>query len=179
MTGHKIYVTDKTRGRKHIDPRDIRDAVSFTLDLEDIDFPCEVSVTVTDDEGIRQINKAQRGIDAVTDVLSFPLQDFDLGEYDNPEYDLSSHRVPLGDIVLSAERVRAQAKEYGNTVGRETAYLTVHSALHLLAYDHEDEGSGKAFMRSREKEIMRRLGYPDGADEFAEDKEFEEGLDED
>jgi len=179
MTGHKIYVTDKTRGKKHIDPRDIRDAVSFTLDAEDIGFPCQVSVLVTDDEGIRQINKAQRRIDAATDVLSFPLQDFDLGKYDNPEYDLASGRVPLGDIVLSAERVRAQAKEYGNTVGRETAYLTVHSALHLLAYDHADEGNGKAYMRTREKEIMRHLGYPDDDDEFTEDEDFEEGLDKD
>ncbi|MDR0917152.1 MAG: rRNA maturation RNase YbeY [Oscillospiraceae bacterium] len=165
--GHKIFVRDALpsayTGRK-LDPRNIRDAVTFTLDAEDVKFPCDVSVTLTDDAGIREINAQYREIDTATDVLSFPLQDFAPSEYAMPEYDLASKRVPLGDIVLSVERVAAQAEEYGNTQGREATYLTVHSTLHLLGYDHTDEGADKQLMRAREKEIMRALGYDDAID---------------
>ncbi|MDR3310662.1 MAG: rRNA maturation RNase YbeY [Oscillospiraceae bacterium] len=162
---HKIFVRSSLSAEREralgyrIDPRDIRDAVSFTLEAEDVPFPCEVAVIITDDGGIREINRAQRGIDEPTDVLSFPLQDFSPGQYGGAEYDIAAKRVPLGDVALSAERVIAQAAEYGNTPSREVNYLTVHSTLHLLGYDHADGSEQKRQMRAREKEIMRRLGY--------------------
>ena len=134
-------------------------AILAALDAEGVDVPCEVDVLVTDDGGIHQVNLDMRGVDAPTDVLSFPM--FELSPGDKPgreDADPESGLVPLGDMCISLERAKAQAKEYGHSNRRELAYLAVHSVLHLLGYDHLDEGPMKAQMRAREEEIMGNLG---------------------
>ena len=137
----------------------IRRAIRTALAAEGVDFPCEVDVRVTDDGGIHQINRDMRQVDAATDVLSFPAFALTPGELPGPEEaDPATGLVPLGDMVISLERVRSQAKEYGHSNRRELAYLTVHSVLHLLGYDHLDEGEEKARMRRREEAIMAELG---------------------
>ena len=104
---------------------------------------------LTDDDGIHAINLEHRGVDAPTDVLSFPI--------DEPDPDTG--RRYLGDMVLSLKRVENQAEEYGGGYAHEAQYLSVHSVLHLLGYDHLDEGEEKARMREREKAVMKELGY--------------------
>lgn len=124
-------------------------------------FDGAVDVTITDDAGIRAYNREYRQIDRATDVLSFPMGDFYRGEAQTPvqaQMDPDTRRVPLGDMILSAQRARAQAAEFGHSVSRECAYLTVHSMLHLLGYDHMDEGPEKAAMRTKEEEILAKLG---------------------
>ena len=137
----------------------IRRAVRTALTVEGVDFACEVDVSVTDDGGIREINRNMRRVDSPTDVLSFPAFDLSPGELPSDEdADPGTGLVPLGDMVLSLERVQAQAKEYGHSSRRELAYLVTHSVLHLLGYDHLDEGPMKAQMRQREEAILTELG---------------------
>ena len=137
----------------------LRRVIRAALAAEGIDFPCEVDVRLTDDATIHQINLDTRGVDRPTDVLSFPAFDLVPGELPGPEdADPATGLVPLGDMVISLERATAQAKEYGHSGRRELAYLTVHSILHLLGYDHLDEGPQKARMREREEAIMAELG---------------------
>ena len=137
----------------------IRRVIRTALAAEGVDFPCEVDVCVTGDEGIHQINREMRGVDRPTDVLSFPTFDLHPGELPGEEdADPATGLVPLGDMCLSLERVRAQAREYGHSNRRELAYLVTHSVLHLLGYDHLDEGPEKALMRQREEAIMAELG---------------------
>lgn len=127
----------------------------------DYPFDGQVTVTITDDEGIRKYNNEFRQIDKATDVLSFPLNDFYRsvpGEDMTDLMDPITCEVPLGDMIISVERAREQAKEYGHGMARECAYLTVHSMLHLLGYDHVDEGEEKAAMREKEEEILSVLG---------------------
>ncbi len=127
----------------------------------DYPFDGQVTVTITDDEGIRKYNNEFRQIDKATDVLSFPLNDFYRsvpGEDMTELMDPITCEVPLGDMIISVERAREQAKEYGHGMARECAYLTVHSMLHLLGYDHVDEGEEKAAMREKEEEILSVLG---------------------
>ena len=124
-----------------------------------MDLPCEIDVSITGDAGIRQINADMRDVDAPTDVLSFPM--FDLKPGDKPserDADPATGLVPLGDMCISFERVKAQAREYGHSNRRELAYLAVHSVLHLLGYDHLDEGPMKARMREREEAILSGMG---------------------
>ena len=116
---------------------------------EGVTLPLSVFIRVTDDDEIRTINREQRGVDRPTDVLSFPID----------EMDYDTNRRYLGDMVLSLERAEAQGEEYGGGYEHEVQYLTVHSVLHLLGYDHLDEGEEKAKMRAREKAIMKELGY--------------------
>ena len=141
----------------------LRRAVRTALDAEGVDASCEVDVLLTDDEGIRALNKEQRGVDEATDVLSFPAWDFTPGAFDaaSGEPDPDTGLLPLGDMALSLDHIRVQAAAYGNSLGREAAYLTVHSVLHLLGYDHLDEGEQKKRMRAREKQIMALLGLPE------------------
>lgn len=137
----------------------IGQVVAAVLEQQGVELPCEVDVLLTDDDGIHQINLEQRGVDRATDVLSFPM--FELSPGQSPALtwaDPETGRVPLGDMVLSLERARAQAEEFGHPLRRELAYLTVHSVLHLLGYDHMDEGPMKAQMRAREEEILKNLG---------------------
>jgi probable rRNA maturation factor len=121
----------------------------------------EVSVSIVDNAEIRELNREYRGIDAATDVLSFPMQELVPGKFDAARIaiDPESGLAPLGEIVFSAERVFRQAQEFSQSCDRETAYLSVHSVLHLLGYDHVDEADGKREMRKREEQIMRELGY--------------------
>lgn len=138
----------------------IRKCVESTLTAEGISVPCEINVLVTNDKGIRAINQACRGIDKPTDVLSFPMFQLEAG---NPPQDWSAYidpetdMCPLGDMAISLERAIAQAKEFGHSTRREVGYLTIHSVLHLLGYDHLDEGPQKAQMRSREEAIAASI----------------------
>lgn len=137
----------------------IRRVIRTALEAEGVDFPCEVDVLLTGDRGIQAINREMRQVDAPTDVLSFPEFTLRPGELPGPEdADPGSGLVPLGDMAISMERVSAQAKEYNHAKRRELAYLVVHSVLHLLGYDHLDEGPEKARMRAREEAVLERLG---------------------
>lgn len=132
----------------------VYNAIFETLKLEEIDFDCEVSLTYTDNEGIRQFNRDYREKDAVTDVLSFPMFDLDSEEI----YALDGTAAELGDIVISLERAGAQAEEFGHSFEREVAFLCVHSVLHLLGYDHEISEEEDFLMRSKQREVMSILG---------------------
>ena len=158
---HKIYLR---RDKKSLGSSQayklIKKAAAAALEAEGVDVPCEVNVLLTDDSGIHEINLEFRGIDKATDVLSFPLNELQEGNFDSSicEYDPETEMVLLGDMVISLERARAQGEEYGHGEDREISYLTVHSILHLLGYDHLDEGERKKLMRSREKLVMESLG---------------------
>lgn len=139
----------------------IRRSAEATLCAEGVTAPCEINVLVTDDSGIQSINKASRGVDKPTDVLSFPMFQLEAG---NPPQDWSAYLdpetqlCPLGDMCISLERATAQAKAYGHSLRREVGYLTIHSMLHLLGYDHMDEGAQKRQMREREEIIAASVG---------------------
>jgi probable rRNA maturation factor len=158
---HKINITyDIFTVKRPFVTAIIRRCITETLAAEGIKVPCEINVLVTDDKGIHAINKASRDIDRATDVLSFPM--FQLGpgqppqdweDYLDPETDL----CPLGDMCISLERAIVQAREFGHSSKREVGYLTIHSMLHLLGYDHLDEGPMKAQMRSREETIASMI----------------------
>lgn len=137
----------------------LRQVIPAALEAEGVAVPWEVDVLFTDDEGIHQINLEQREVDRPTDVLSFPMFDLQPGEHPTEEdADPGTGLVPLGDMVISLERAQAQGEEYGHGTRREVAYLAVHSVLHLLGYDHMDEGPMKAQMRAREEAILEQLG---------------------
>ena len=125
----------------------VRRAILATLEAEGVTADCEVSVTFTDNEGIRAINRAYREIDAPTDVLSFPL------------FEESEAGKQLGDIVLSLERCREQGEEFGHGFERECAFLTVHSTLHLLGYDHVNSDEEEREMREKQTAIVANMGY--------------------
>jgi probable rRNA maturation factor len=138
----------------------IKAAICFTLDYEKFPEPYEVSVVITDNIGIQSINLKFRKIDKITDVLSFPLIDFKNKTFDvsdkeflieaiNPE----TKEVMLGDIVISIEKAISQAAEYNHSLTRELGFLTVHSLLHLLGYDHESD-KDRSIMRHREEDIL-------------------------
>ena len=131
----------------------VQRAVETTLEYEEIEDDCEVSVTFVANAAIRRMNAEYRGIDRATDVLSFPIaEDGDLEEAFDGE------KLCLGDIVLSLERAREQAEEFGHPFEREVAFLCVHSTLHLLGYDHETGEEDEADMRARQREIMKIMG---------------------
>ena len=156
---HYIPITADVPGVNEGQRAFIRKVIRTALAAEGVDFPCEVDVRVTSDAGIHEINLEMRGVDRPTDVLSFPAFDLRPGELPGEEdADVATGLVPLGDMCLSLERVKAQAKEYGHSNRRELAYLVVHSVLHLLGYDHLDEGPQKAQMRAREDAILEELG---------------------
>lgn len=137
----------------------IRRTIRTALAAEGLTAPCEVDVLLTDDDGIHEINRELRQVDRPTDVLSFPEFELTPGQLPGPEdADPGTSLIPLGDMVLSMERVAAQAREYGHSKRRELSYLVTHSVLHLLGYDHLDEGPMKAQMRAREEAIMALLG---------------------
>jgi probable rRNA maturation factor len=158
---HTIHIrsTVLAAGRM-VDIALLRRSIRMALEEEKVSCPCHVDVLLTDDEGIRAINRKFRRIDKATDVLSFPLQELVPGHFvpDKRGIDPAAGRFMLGDIVISLERVRAQARQFGHSVAREGSYLCVHAVLHLLGYDHVDEGPDKRLMRSREKAIMARIG---------------------
>jgi len=138
----------------------IKKCIHETLDAERIAVPCEINVLVTDDAGIQIINRESRDLDKPTDVLSFPMFQLEPG---NPPTDWVDYQdpatglVPLGDMCISLERAVAQAEEFGHPARREVGYLTIHSMLHLLGYDHLDEAEMKKQMRGREEAIAASI----------------------
>lgn len=161
---HQIIISSEVEGVETPELcQHITRCIQGALDAEGIDVPCEVSVLITDNAGIRKINREYRDVDRETDVLSFPMFEFIPGEF--PEdvsalLDPGSELLPLGDMALSVEKIKAQAEEFGHSEEREIGYLTVHSVLHLLGYDHLDEGEMKRQMRAREDAIMEVLDIP-------------------
>lgn len=157
MNRYKINITfDRFTHQKIAVSAIIRKCVDATLQAEGVSVPCEINVLVTDDKGIRAINLGSRGIDKATDVLSFPMFSLDAGKLPlnwDSYIDPDTGCCPLGDMAISLERAVAQAKEFGHSTRREVGYLTIHSILHLLGYDHLDEGEQKAQMRAREEKI--------------------------
>ena len=131
----------------------IRISVIAALEKEGYENDCEISITLTDNKGIHAINKQFRNIDAPTDVLSFPLVEYE--ETEEPPVDEENM---LGDIIISLERAEEQANEFGHSFEREVSFLTVHSMLHLLGYDHVNSEEEDMEMRRRQSEIMKNLG---------------------
>ena len=161
MANHKINISfDIFTLKESIVSSIIRRCIDATLHAEGVTADCEVNVLVTNDRGIHAINKASRNIDKPTDVLSFPMFQLEPG---NPPTDWADYQdpdtglVPLGDMCISLERAVAQAQEFGHSTRREVGYLTIHSMLHLLGYDHLDEAEMKKQMRSREEAIASSI----------------------
>ena len=158
---HKInLVFEELSFQKFVISNIIRKCIQETLKAEGIHVRCEINVLVTNDHGIQVINRESRDLDKPTDVISFPMFQLEAGnppqdwqEYQDPESGL----VPLGDMCISLERAIAQAQEFGHSTRREVGYLTIHSMLHLLGYDHMDEGPMKRQMRGREEAIAKTL----------------------
>lgn len=143
----------------------INDIVPAALEYENCPYEAEINVLLTDNEAIREINRECRGIDAPTDVLSFPMVEFgresDFSHLEeNPEdyFNPDSGELLLGDIVLSVEKVAEQAERYGHSMERELAFLVAHSLLHLCGYDHMED-TGRERMEERQREILAREGY--------------------
>lgn len=137
----------------------LQKVIAAALDAQGVELPCEINIMLTDDAGIQVVNRAMRGVDEPTDVLSFPMFDMPAGAMPTIGWsDPDSGLIPLGDMCISMERARAQAAEYGHSPERELSYLAVHSVLHLLGYDHVDEGPMKDLMRAREEAILGSLG---------------------
>ena len=158
---NKINMTfDCLTWRQPVISHIISQCVEATLQAENISVKCEINVMVTNDKGIHAINLATRNIDKPTDVLSFPMFQLEPG---NPPTDWADYQdpdtglVPLGDMCISLERAVAQAQEFGHSTRREVGYLTIHSMLHLLGYDHLDEAEMKKQMRSREEAIASSI----------------------
>lgn len=129
------------------------------METEECDFDAEISITFVDNEAIRAINKEHRSIDRATDVLSFPMLEFDEdGIASDAELDSDGDLVMLGDIVISLERAREQSEEFGHSFLREVAFLTAHSMLHLLGYDHVDDEEGDRIMREKQNTVLDALG---------------------
>ena len=154
---HRIVIRCEGRSlRDFALKQQISKCITAALAHQGVNTPCEINVLVTDDEGIRAINNAYRKIDKATDVLSFPMFELTAGQlpaswdaYKDPDTGL----VPLGDMAISLERARQQAAEFGHSARREVGYLTIHSILHLLGYDHVDEGPMK------KTDARRRRGH--------------------
>ncbi len=158
---HKInLVFEQLSLQKIVISHNIRKCIQETLKAEGIQIRCEINVLVTNDAGIQIINRESRDLDKPTDVLSFPMFRLEAG---NPPQDWSEYEdpatglVPLGDMCISLERAMAQSKEFGHSLRREVGYLTIHSMLHLLGYDHLDEGEQKRQMRGREEAIAASI----------------------
>lgn len=143
----------------------IRDIVEASLDYEECPYETEVNVVLTDNEGIREINWDYRQIDAPTDVLSFPMVDYETAsDFDHVEAAVEDYFNPetgelmLGDIIISVDKVEEQAEKYGHSETRELAFLVAHSMLHLCGYDHMEEEE-RTRMEQRQREILSGSGY--------------------
>ena len=143
----------------------IRDVVEEAVDYVDCPYECSVEVTFVTDDAIREMNRENRNIDRATDVLSFPMLEYETpGDFTFLEdeqagfFDPDSGELLLGDIVISLDRAQAQAEEYGHGIAREVAFLTAHSMLHLFGFDHEEEAEREE-MEEKQEEILRRKGY--------------------
>ncbi|MCR5228137.1 MAG: rRNA maturation RNase YbeY [Eubacterium sp.] len=143
----------------------IKDIVDGSLEFLKCPYECEVSVTLVDNDQIHDINMSERGIDSPTDVLSFPMLDFDepgdlsyVEKYPQDYFNPETGEMLLGDIVISLEKVDSQSKEYGHSDKREIAFLTAHSILHLFGYDHMEEND-RLVMEKLQEEILNMKGY--------------------
>ena len=157
---HKIHVQydDNLKHNNSFDTL-VSNAIIKTLTSEAVDMPCVVNVLITDDVGIGEYNREYRKIDKATDVLSFPMQTFLQAGWkglSEPEFDEDTGDLSLGDIIISLESVKRQSAEYGNTVEYEMAYLIIHSSLHLIGYDHDDETNEK-IMHSKNEKIIQEI----------------------
>lgn len=161
-----IYIDDR-QDKIHVNEelkKNIESVIEYTLKEEKVNIPCEVSVIFVDNNEIREINRENRNIDKATDVLSFPMLEYPESrvfkevylDYNFHPSDLDEGNLVLGDIVLSLEKAEEQRIEFGHSFLREAAYLTVHSVLHLLGYDHMKEEEKKV-MRKREEEILKEF----------------------
>ena len=153
---NRVYITD-SQDKLAVDRALrglIRRAITATLKYEDFPYEAELSVTLTDNDEIRELNREYRNIDRATDVLSFPL--YEDGEIDEADA-MSGEPIGLGDIVISLERAKAQAEEYGHSFERETAFLCVHSVLHLLGYDHERGQEEEKDMFERQENVLKQM----------------------
>ena len=143
----------------------IKTVIDASVTFVKCPYECEVSVTLTDNDGIHEINSSERGIDSPTDVLSFPMLDFDspgdlsyVEKYPQDYFNPESGELLLGDIVISLEKVSSQAKEYGHSEKREIAFLVAHSCLHLFGYDHIDDDE-RMEMENMQTQILNMKGY--------------------
>lgn len=161
-----IYVDNKQEKIK-VDNKleeKLKKVIEFALKEEEVEIKCEVSLLFVDNEEIREINNDTRNIDRETDVLSFPMLDYDDKKvfkevykgYKFSQSDFDGDELVLGDIVLSLEKALEQSIEFNHSFEREASYLVVHSVLHLLGYDHMEE-EDKIIMRKREEEILNKL----------------------
>lgn len=137
----------------------LRKAIVTALEYEKFPSDAEVSVSFVTNDEIHELNRAYRGVDRPTDVLSFPMLD---GDADEGDIDIDSDSVVLGDIIISAEKAVEQAESYGHSVERELSFLAVHSTLHLLGYDHETSPEDEKDMFRRQEEILTLAGVPRG-----------------
>ena len=158
-----ITIDYETEKKLEFDYEDyIHRVIEKAMDYEDCPYEAEINVLITDNEQIRQINAENRGIDAPTDVLSFPMVEYetpadfdaleDMWEVFHPE----TGELLLGDIVLSVDKIKSQAEEYGHSVERELSFLVAHSMLHLFGYDHVEEEE-RAIMEQKQREILQQL----------------------
>ena len=158
----KIEVTDEFIGK-------LSEVIDFALKEEEVNIKCEISLLFVDNEEIKEINNETRGIDRETDVLSFPMFEYEDKKvfkeiYKNYKFspaDFDGEELVLGDIVLSLEKALEQSQEFNHSYEREASYLVVHSVLHLLGYDHMEEEE-KSVMRGREEEILNKLNITRG-----------------
>ena len=164
-----LYLEEEGEITLPFETKEVADlVVEAALEYEGCPYEAEVNLLLTMNGQIREMNREFRNIDRATDVLSFPMIEYETpGEFDFLEdrpdcFDPETGRLLLGDIVISKEKVLSQAEEYGHSVERELSYLAVHSVLHLLGYDHMDEGPMKAQMRRREEHILEGLGIRRG-----------------
>lgn len=146
----KFEITDN-----HIDI--IKKCIEASLCAEKISYDCEVSLTITDNENIAEINRDMRNINAPTDVLSFPMLIGKNGIINPSDEDFSNGFLILGDIVISFERAKEQAEEFGHSFEREIGFLTVHSMLHLLGYDHELSEADEKIMFEKQENILKSI----------------------
>ncbi len=165
-----VYITDESEkiledSMKERLSHIVRDVIDGAVEYVNCPYECTVEVTFTDNASIREINLEQRKIDAPTDVLSFPLLEYNTpGDFSFLEdagvdaFDPETGELLLGDIVISLERAKEQAAEYGHSIFRETAFLTAHSMLHLFGYDHIEDGD-RVTMEQMQEDILQRKGY--------------------
>lgn len=133
--------------------------INKVLEQENFNLECEISLLITDDENIRMLNSEHRSKDSATDVLSFPMLEFDESHnIISGDDEFEDEALLLGDIVISLERAYAQAEEYGHSPLREVAFLCAHSTLHLLGYDHETDEESRLQMRQKEEKALDALG---------------------
>ena len=135
----------------------IKKAISEALTQESFSYPAEVSVSFVDNEAIHKLNLEYREKDKPTDVLSFPMWE---KEELSDGSALDGHAVTLGDIIISAEKASSQAEEYGHSIEREICFLSVHSVLHLLGYDHETSEEDEIYMKTKQEDVLVKIGLP-------------------